>query len=68
MLVNLTKDEIKKIVFWLKFTEDKDLSEKLEPLIEVCTCKEVEDEAKRPEGDPAGASSRRRKTLDGIME
>tara|TARA_B100001250_G_C19077452_1_gene477014 strand:+ start:89 stop:256 length:168 start_codon:yes stop_codon:yes gene_type:complete len=47
MLVNLTKDEIKKIVFWLKFTEDKDLSEKLEPLIEVCTCKE-------PEGDPEG--------------
>ena len=50
MLVNLTKDEIKKIVFWLKFTEDKDLGEKLEPLIEVCTCKEPEG----LEGDPEG--------------
>ena len=50
MLVNLTKDEIKKIVFWLKFTEDKDLSEKLEPLIEVCTCKEPEGLEEDPEG------------------
>ena len=45
MLVNLTKDEIKKIVFWLKFTEDKELSEKLESLIEVCTCKEDKEES-----------------------
>ncbi len=44
MLVDLTKDEIKKIVFWLKFTEDKELGEKLEPLIEICTCKEDKEE------------------------
>ena len=40
----LDKDEIKKIVFWLKFTEDKELGEKLEPLIEICTCKEDKEE------------------------
>jgi hypothetical protein len=40
MLVNLSKKELEKIVFWLKFTEDKDLGEKLEPLIKQCTCKE----------------------------
>ncbi len=40
MLVNLSKEEIKKIVFWLNFTEDKPLAEKLEPLLEQCTCKE----------------------------
>ena len=40
MLVNLSKKELEKIVFWLKFTEYKDLGEKLEPLLEQCTCKE----------------------------
>ena len=40
MLVNLSKKDLEKIVFWLNFTEDKPLAEKLEPLIKQCTCKE----------------------------
>ena len=40
MLVELNKEELKKIVFWLDFTTDKPLADKLRPILKQCTCKE----------------------------
>ena len=40
MLVNLTKDELKKIIWWLDMTTDKPLADKLRPILKQCTCKE----------------------------
>jgi hypothetical protein len=40
MLVDLSKEELKKIVFWLDMTTDKPLADKLRPILKQCTCKE----------------------------
>tara|TARA_B100000700_G_scaffold6146_1_gene6563 strand:- start:316 stop:462 length:147 start_codon:yes stop_codon:yes gene_type:complete len=38
MLVNLTKDELKKIIWWLDMTTDKPLADKLRPTLDACEC------------------------------
>ena len=40
MLINVTKDELKKIIFWLDFTTDKPLADKLRPILEACECQQ----------------------------
>ena len=40
MLINLTKDELKKIIWWLDMTTDKPLADKLRPTLEACECQQ----------------------------